>query len=164
MNKDISLLEVTTPTDREIVMKRRFRAPRELVFKALTKPNLVQRWLLGPDGWKMVVCEIDLRVGGAYRYEWRHEVDGREMAMGGFFLEIAPPERIVSTEKFDESWYPGEATGTTTLSEVPGGTLLTLAVLYDSKDVRDAVLRTPMDEGVGASYDRLETMLDSESP
>src|SRR5438034_218410 len=73
MNKEICGLVVTTPTDREIKMTRSFNAPRTLVFEALTKPELVQRWLLGPDGWSMIVCKIDLHVGGAYRYEWRHE-------------------------------------------------------------------------------------------
>src|SRR5262249_46829008 len=79
----------------EIVMKRAFDAPRELVFEALTKPELVQRWLLGPDGWSMPVCEIDLRVGGRYRYVWRNDAKDKEMASGGVFREIVPPERIV---------------------------------------------------------------------
>ena len=84
-------LEITTPGDREIVMTRVFDAPRELVFDAHTKPELVKRWLLGPDGWSMPVCEIDLRVGGAYRYVWRRDTDGTEMGMGGVYREIVPP-------------------------------------------------------------------------
>ncbi|MGH9367901.1 MAG: SRPBCC domain-containing protein, partial [Thermoanaerobaculia bacterium] len=72
-------LKVTAPTEREIVMTRVFDAPRELVFDAHTKPELVKRWLLGPDGWSMPVCEIDLRVGGKYRYLWRCDRDGTEM-------------------------------------------------------------------------------------
>src|SRR5258708_11228834 len=108
--------QVSTPTDHEIQVTRDFDAPRQLVFDAFTKPELVSRWLLGPPGWTMPVCEIDLKVGGAYRYLWRH-ADGREMGMGGLFREIVRPERLVATEKFDESWYPGEALDTTVFVE-----------------------------------------------
>lgn len=158
MNKSVGGLTVTTPSDREIAMTRSFDAPRNLVFEALTKPDLVRQWLLGPDGWSMVVCDIDLRVGGTYRYEWRH-ADGREMAMGGTYREIVPPERLVTTEKFDESWYPGEAVGAISLVEEDGRTQLTLTVTYDNKEARDAVLKTPMEDGVAAGYDRLERLL-----
>src|SRR5258706_16283139 len=103
-------LKLATRGDREIVMTRTFNAPRTLVFDAFTKPELVRQWLLGPDGWSMPVCNIDLRVGGKYRYVWRHS-SGNEMGMGGIFREIVAPERIVSTEKFDEAWDPGEAGG-----------------------------------------------------
>ncbi|HEV2842730.1 MAG TPA: SRPBCC domain-containing protein [Chthoniobacterales bacterium] len=82
-------------------MTRAFDATRDLVFDALTKPELVKRWLLGPPGWSMPICEIDLKVGGAYRYVWRHE-DGREMGMGGTYREIVRPERLVNTELFDK--------------------------------------------------------------
>jgi len=100
---------LTTRGDREIVMTREFDAPSKLVFDAFTKPELVRQWLLGPPGWSMPVCEIDLRVGGAYRYVWRHTTKGNEMGMGGVYREIAAPARIVATEKFDEAWHPGEA-------------------------------------------------------
>src|SRR6516162_148795 len=99
--------KVSTPTDREIQVERAFNAPRELVFDAFTKPELVRQWLLGPDGWTMPVCEIDLRVGGAYRYVWRKESTATQMGMGGVFLEIVRSEKLVTTEQFDESWYPG---------------------------------------------------------
>jgi uncharacterized protein YndB with AHSA1/START domain len=75
-------LQITTPSNREIAMTRVFDAPRRLVFDAFTKPELVKQWLLGPPGWSMPVCEIDLKVGGAYRYVWRH-TNGKEMGMGG---------------------------------------------------------------------------------
>src|SRR6476660_9494370 len=104
--------KLSTPSDREIAIERDFHAPRTLVFDAFTKPELVRQWLLGPNGWSMPVCEIDLRVGGKYRYVWRRDSDGTSMGMGGVYREIAALERIVSTEKFDESWYPGEAVGT----------------------------------------------------
>ena len=105
-------------------MTRDFDAPRSLVFEAYTKPELLKRWLFGPDGWSFAVCEIDLKVGGKYRYVWRHE-DGREMGMGGVYREIVPPERLVCTELFDEDWTGGEALGTIVLTEKDGKTTLT---------------------------------------
>ena len=151
-------LKVTAQGDREIVMSRVFNAPRHLVWDAFTRPELVKRWLLGPHGWSMPVCEIDLRVGGSYRYVWRH-TDGREMGMGGVYREIKIPERVVATEKFDEAWYPGEAVGTLLLVEQAGRTTATQTMLYDSPQTRDAVLKSPMETGVAASYDRLETLV-----
>ena len=158
--KDSGGLKLTTRGDREIVMTRVFDAPRSLVFEAFTKPDLVKQWLLGPEGWSMPVCEIDLRVGGKYRYVWRH-VKGHEMGMGGVFREIVPPERIVSTEKFDESWYPGEAVGTVVLTEQGGKTTLTQTVQYQSREAREAVMKSPMESGVAAGYDRLAELLAS---
>jgi len=141
-------------------MTRVFDAPRHLVFEACSKPELVRQWLLGPEGWSMPVCEIDLHVGGSYRYVWRHS-DGREMGMGGVYREIVIPERVVATEKFDEAWYPGEAVGTLVLVERDGETTLTQTMLYDSRQTRDAVLKSPMETGVAASYDRLEKIVTS---
>jgi uncharacterized protein YndB with AHSA1/START domain len=152
-------LQITTPTDREIAMTRVFDAPRQLVSDALTKPELVKQWLLGPPGWTMPVCEIDLRVGGAYRYVWRRDSDGTEMGMGGVYREIVAPERVVATEKFDEAWYPGEALGTTVLVEHGRKTTLTQTVLYQSREARDGVLKSGMERGVAASYDRLAGLL-----
>jgi uncharacterized protein YndB with AHSA1/START domain len=151
-------LQVTAHGDRKIVMSRVFNAPRHLVWDAFTRPELVKRWLLGPDGWSMPVCEIDLRVGGSYRYLWRH-TDGREMGMGRIYREIEIPERVVATEKFDEAWYPGEAVGTLLLVEQGGRTTVTQTMLYDSPQTRNAVLKSPMETGVAASYDRLETLV-----
>ena len=144
-------------------MTREFEAPRKLVFDALTKPELIRQWLLGPPGWSMPVCEVDLRVGGRYRYVWRH-INGNEMGMGGVYREIVPPERIVATEKFDESWYPGEAIGTVILVEQVGKTTLTQTMLYNASEARDAVLKSPMENGVAVSYDRLEQILSSLKP
>src|SRR5687768_8056036 len=93
------------------------------------------------DGWSMPVCEYEPRVGGKYRWVWRHDKDGTEMGMGGVVREIVPPERIVQTEKFDESWYPGEAVVTTTLVEQGGKTTLTTTVRYESKEARDVALK-----------------------
>jgi uncharacterized protein YndB with AHSA1/START domain len=156
--KTAGTLEVTTPTDREISMARAFNAPRRLVFDAYTKPELVKRWLGVQNGWTMEVCEIDLRVGGAYRYVWR-SAGGKDMGMGGVYREIVPAERIVATEKFDDPWYEGEAEGTITFVEQGGKTTLTIKVLYASKEIRDAILKTPMDQGVAASFDKLEELL-----
>lgn len=153
-------LEITTPSDRELAILRSFNAPRELVFRALTEPELVRRWLLGPPGWTMPVCEIDLQVGGAYRYVWRHEENGNEMAMGGVYREIATPERLVATEVFEDPWYPGQGLATFTLAENDGRTTLTQTMRYESKEARDAVLASPMEDGVVASYDRLAEVLE----
>src|SRR5713101_5925855 len=158
--KNTGTLKVTTPTDREIAMTRVFDAPRRLLFGALTKPELVKQWLLGPPGWTMPVCEIDLRVGGAYRYVWRH-ANGRELGMGGVYREIVPQERVVCTELFDEAWYPGESLITTTLVEQGGRTTLLSTMLYESQEARDAVLKSGMERGVAASYDRLAELLAS---
>ena len=154
-------LKLTTQGDREIVMTREFNAPRRLVFDAFTKPELVKQWLLGPPGWSMPVCEIDLKVGGSYRYVWRQDSDGSEMGMGGVFREIVPQERVVCTEVFDKAWYPGEAVGTLVLSEHGGITTITQTVLYQSREARDGILKSGMEKGVAMSYDRLEQLLTS---
>ena len=159
--KNDATLQITTPNDRDIVMTRVFDAPRRLVFEAHTKPALVRQWLLGPDGWTMPVCEIDLRVGGRYRYVWRKEKTGEEMGMGGEYREVAAPERIVATEKFDEAWYAGEAVGTLVFTEKGGRTTLTQTVRYESKDARDTALKSGMDTGVAASYDRLARVVET---
>jgi uncharacterized protein YndB with AHSA1/START domain len=151
-------MTVTTPSDREIALTRVLDAPRHLVFEAYTRPELLQRWLGVHAGWSWAVCEIDLRVGGAYRYVWRGP-DGAEMGMGGVYREVVPPERIVATEKFDQSWYPGEAVSTVTLVERDGRTTLTLTVRYESREARDAVLKSPMEQGVAAGFDQLAALL-----
>ena len=154
-------LVVTAHGDREIVMTRVFDAPRALVFDAFTKPELVRRWLLGPPGWTMPVCEIDFRVGGKFRYVWRNDSLKSEMGMGGVYREIVVPERIVATEKFDQAWYPGEGVGTIVLLEKNGKTELVQTILYESPAARDAVLKSPMESGVTMSYNRLEELLSS---
>jgi len=154
-------LKVTTPSDREITMTRVFDAPRTLVFDAHTKPELVKQWLLGPPGWSMPVCEMDVRVGGTYRWVWRHDRNGTEMGMGGVYREIVQPERLVTTERFDEAWYPGEGLNTLVLVERGGRTTLTQTMRYESREARDAVLKSGMEKGLAASYDRLADLLAS---
>src|SRR5258705_7948997 len=112
---NIGLLEITTPSDREIAMTRVFNAPARLVFDAWTKPELIKQWLGVRAGWTMEVCDVDLKVGGAYRFVWRGP--GMTMGMGGLYREIAKPQRLVTTEKFDEAWYEGEALDTMVLTE-----------------------------------------------
>jgi uncharacterized protein YndB with AHSA1/START domain len=153
-------MTVTTPSDREVQAIRLFNAPRELVFKALTTPDLLMRWMHGPNGWTLAVCEVDLRVGGAFRYVWR-KANGREMGMGGIFREIVPPARIVHAELFDEDWTGGETVVTTTLTEHAATTTLTVTVLYVSKAARDAALQTNFAGGMEAGYDMLAEMLAS---
>jgi uncharacterized protein YndB with AHSA1/START domain len=160
---DGKTLTLNTRGDREIVITRLFDAPRTLVWEAFTQPELVRQWLLGPPGWTMPICEIDLRVGGKFRYLWRH-ANGSQMGMGGVYREIVPPERIVATEKFDEAWYPGEALGTIVLVEQGGKTTLTQTVVYESREARDVVLKSPMESGLAAGYDKLAELLKSVEP
>src|ERR1700722_9384059 len=154
-------LKLSTRGDREMVLTRVFDALRRGIFDAYTKPELVRQWLLGPPGWSMPVCEIDLKVGGAYRYVWRRDSDGTEMGMGGVYREIVLQERIVSTEVFEKAWYPGEALGTLLFAEVGGKTTVTQTVLYQSREAREGVLKSDMESGVAASYDRLAQLVES---
>jgi uncharacterized protein YndB with AHSA1/START domain len=144
----------STPSDREVAWTRSFAAPRERVFRALTEPEHVQRWLLGPDGWTMPVCEMDLRVDGAWRYVWRNG-DGVEFAIQGVFREIERPARIVYTE----SMMGSEALQTIVLTEEDGITTMVSSLLYGSRAERDAAIATGMEEGTSQSYDRLAEVL-----
>lgn len=155
-NENSKTFKVTTPSDREITMTRVFDAPRSLVFHALTTAELVSRWLLGPPGWSMPVCEIDLKVGGAWRYVWRN-ADGREFGMDGVYREIAAPDRIVHLERFEE----GEAVVTTLFNQQAGKTTLTMTMLFASQEERDGAVSSGMADGVAVSYDRLEEVLAS---
>jgi uncharacterized protein YndB with AHSA1/START domain len=158
--KNAAKLQITTPSDRELAMIRSFDAPRGLVWDAWTKPELLKQWLGVRGGWTFAVCEVDLKVGGKYRYVWRGP-SGAEMGMGGVFREVVKPERLVATEKFDESWYEGDAMDTTTFVERGGKTTVTTTVRYASKAVRDAVLKSPMESGVAESYNKLDEVLAS---
>jgi uncharacterized protein YndB with AHSA1/START domain len=153
--KNTGTLKVSLPTEREVVMTRVFDAPRRLVFDALTKPELLKRWF-GPRGWSLVVCEADLKVGGAWRWVLRGP-DGRDMGMRGVYQEIMPPERLVSTESFDD--YPGESLNTLILSEEDGKTTFTITVRYASREIRDAVINSGMEHGAAECYDKLAEML-----
>jgi len=155
--KNTGTLQVTTPTEREIVLTRVFDAPRTLVFDAFTKPELIKRWF-GPRGWSLVVCEVDLKVGGKWRFVLRGP-DGNDMGMRGVYREIAAPDRSVHTESFDD--FPGESLVTTLLVENRGKTTLTATVRYPSQEVRDAVITSGMEHGAAESYDKLAEYLAS---
>lgn len=154
-------LKILARGDREIVITRSFAAPPDDVFEAMTNPAFVPKWLLGPPGWSMPECTIDLREGGGYRYVWRN-ADGREMAMSGTFREIARPRRIVQTERFEFGCdaQAGEQIGTMALDPAPGGrTVMTLTVVYPSPEARDGALKSGMDEGLDHGYGRLDDLL-----
>jgi len=154
--KNLGTLKITTPTDREVVLTRVFDAPRQLVFDAFSKPELLKRWF-GPHGWSLVVCEVDFKVGGSFRFVLRGP-DGKEMGMRGVYREIAPPERSVHMESFDD--YPDKPHQVTSiLTEQGGKTTLTATVLYPSKEVRDIVLKSGMEHGAAETYDKLAELL-----
>jgi uncharacterized protein YndB with AHSA1/START domain len=145
-----------TPTDNQVSITRVFDAPRHLLYQAYTTPRLLQQWLLGPEGWTMPVCEIDVRVGGAWRYVWRKS-DGTEMAMGGTVKEVVPNERLVSTERWGPEW--PETINQVEFTESGGRTTVTTTITYPSKDARDAALKTGMKDGADQSYARLEQLV-----
>jgi len=158
--KNLGTLKVTTPSDREVVLTRVFDAPRAMVYDALTKPELLKRWF-GPRGWSLVVCEVDLRVGGKWRFVLKGP-NGTQMGMFGVYRELQRPERTVHTESFDD--YPqSESIVTGLLVEHDGKTTLTATVLYPSKEVRDAVIKSGMEHGAAETYDKLAEMLASKN-
>lgn len=152
-------VQISTLSDTEILIRREFDAPRELVFECLSKPELVRQWLLGPPGWSMPVCEIDFRVGGRYRYGWRN-VDGRDMALTGVYREIVRPERVVLTELFEPDWTMGEALNTTTLAEKKGVTTMSITARYSSQEARDMALGSGMADGLDDGYAKLDAVLE----
>jgi uncharacterized protein YndB with AHSA1/START domain len=150
-------VEVRTPGDRDIVLIRSFDAPRELVWKALTAPELLVRWY-GARGWLLVECEVDLRVGGAWRFVSRGAA-GERLGQSGVFVEVVPHGRLVATEVFDAQSYPGESLVTRELVDAGGRTTLTTTVRLPSAAARDRVLRYPMVEGFGQACERLAALL-----
>ena len=157
-----STLHITTPSDRELRIERSFNAPVKLVWDCHTKPDLVRRWMLGPTHTTMPVCDIDLSVGGKYRYEWTY-TDGRRLGLGGSFREIAPHTRIVHTELFDQDWTGGETVVTMTFDEARGKTNMTMTILYSSKAARDRAVESPMTEGMEGAYAHLDDILKQEA-
>jgi uncharacterized protein YndB with AHSA1/START domain len=153
---------VTLPNDRDVVVVRTFRAPRSLVFDAWTIPRLVQRWLLGPPGWTMPVCEMDVRVGGQFKWRWRSAENGAEFGFSGEFREVVRPSRLVHVERYDPGEVGGEmgeALVTSVLTEKDGMTTHTMTIRYASKEVRDAALKTGMTDGMEMSYQKLDALL-----
>jgi uncharacterized protein YndB with AHSA1/START domain len=154
--------EVSLPSDSEVKVVRQFKAPRALVYKAYTTPELMQRWLLGYPGWSMPVCEMDVRVGGKFRWRWRSD-DGKEFGFFGEFREVSPPARIAHTEHYD----PGDIGGsmgegaliTVELTEKDGVTTVTTVMDFGTKEARDAAMSTGMTDGMEASYRVLDGLL-----
>jgi len=157
--------QVSMPSDREVVVTRTFQAPRDLVYRAYTEPDLVRRWLLGPPGWTMPVCEMDVRVGGAFRWAWRQDEGGAQFGFHGQYVEIVPSTRIRNTEIYDPGDMGGDMGGsaganiTVTFEETDGVTLLTTRIEYDSKASRDAAVSTGMTDGMEMSYKLLDALL-----
>ncbi|GIH76787.1 SRPBCC family protein [Planobispora longispora] len=149
-------LTVRALSDTDLLLTRTFTAPRRLVFDAFTRPELLRRWH-GARGWHLVVCEVDLRPGGVWRFVSRGP-DGAEMGLGGVFHEVDAPGRLVHSELHD-GWEEGEALVTTVFDERDGRTAMTTTVRYPSREIRDSVLRTPMERGAGEAYDRLAETL-----
>ena len=148
-----------TPSDREVVVTRVVSAPRRLVFAAWTEPRHLQRWLTGPEGWSMPVCEIDLRAGGRWRYVYR-KASGKEMTLTGSVLEVVPPERLVTTESWGAEW--PDTVNSLVLTESEGRTTITLTITYISKEARDAALGTGAMDGMNRSFELLDELLDAE--
>ncbi|MCP2257068.1 putative conserved protein YndB, AHSA1/START domain [Streptoalloteichus tenebrarius] len=147
---------LSMPSDHEVVLTRVFQAPRQRVFDAFTQPEHVRHWLLGPQGWRMPVCEIDLRPGGSWRHVWRKD-DGTEMEMSGEYREVTPPERIVNTERWGGDW--PETVNMAIFTEDAGRTTVTVTIRYPSPQARDAALGTGMKDGAAQSFDRLASYL-----
>jgi uncharacterized protein YndB with AHSA1/START domain len=152
---------VTLPADTQILITREFDAPKHLVYRAYTEPDLIERWWSGERG-KVTSVEVDLRVGGTWRYVMMAN-EGFEVAFHGTFREIVPNERIVSTEVFEgvpEAGYPaGDEEGTlntTTFEEVEGRTRMTVLVECHAREVRDAIIESGMEVGMQEAYDKLE--------
>ena len=156
--------QVTLPSEREVKVTRSLKAPRPLVYRAYTEPALVRRWLLGPPGWAMPVCEMDVRVGGSYRWRWRSDKDGSEFGFAGTFREVTPPSRLVHTESYDPGTvgdvHPqGEAIVSVTFAEDSGITTVTTVIDFGSKEARDAAVATGMTDGMEQSYQLLDALL-----
>lgn len=168
MPMTIEKAQVTMPSDREVKVMRSFKAPRALVYKAYTEPALVRQWLLGPPGWSMPVCEMDVRVGGKYSWRWRSDSGDQEFGFKGTFREVQPPSRIVHTEGYDPGTvgggYPGAEALITTLFEESGSvTTVTTLMDFGSKEARDAAVATGMTDGMEQSYQLLDNVLAKQS-
>lgn len=170
----IATLQVATPTDTTIVMTRTFEAPRRLVWEAMTKPELVRRWMFCPPGWSWAECEMDVRVGGKFRWVWNGPDGKLAMTISGEHREVDPPFRIVHTELMEmapgagpcgpdggppEPW---ELVATLELSETEGITGMTMTLAFGSKQARDMALQSGMEQGMEAGYKNLDALLASQ--
>ena len=165
MPTTVDKARVTLPSEREVQVTRSFKAPRALVYRAYTDPALVRRWMLGPPGWSMPVCEMDVRVGGRYRWRWRSDEDGSEFGFAGTFREVQPASRLVHTEAYDPGTVGGpypdgkEAMVTVTFTEEAGVTTVASLIDFGSKDARDNAMSTGMTDGMEQSYQLLDRLI-----
>jgi uncharacterized protein YndB with AHSA1/START domain len=147
------------PGAKQLVITRSFNAPRDLVVKANTQPEYVRRWLLGPPGWEMPVCEMDLRVGGRYRWEWFYPACNMRMGVKGEYLEIDLPHRIRVTQEFDDAWDGKQSMIETEFLERGAQTVMKLTITYESEEILERVMQSPMTSGMEMGYERLEALL-----
>ena len=156
--------EASLPSDTEVLVKRSFDAPVTLVWRAYMEPDLMRRWCSGQPGWSMPVCEMDMRVGGRYRWRWRSDENGQEFGFTGEVLEVVPHARLVHTQAFD----PGElgfsmggepSIVTVTFQEADGITNVATSIKYASQADRDEAFSTGMSDGMETSYERLDGVL-----
>jgi len=156
--------EASLPSDTEVLVKRSFDAPAKLVWRAYMEPDLLRRWCSGQPDWSMPVCEMDMNVGGQYRWRWRSDKNGQEFGFTGEVLEVVPHARIVHTQIFDPGDLGFSMGGepsiiTVMFHEVNGVTNVTTTIKYASKADRDAALSTGMTDGMEMSYKRLDGVL-----
>ncbi len=164
MTRKIEKAQVSFPSDTEVRVTRDFAAPRTLVWQAHTDPKLVTRWMLGPPGWSMPVCEMDVRPGGKYRWRWRSDDNGKEFGFFGEFSDVDAPGKLAHTEYYD----PGDVGGAmptenparirTTFTEKNGVTTLVTLMDFGSKELRDAAVSTGMTDGMEMGYERLDVL------
>ncbi len=156
--------EASLPSDTEVLVKRSFDAPAKLVWRAYMEPELMRRWCGGFPGWSMPVCEMDMSVGGQYRWRWRNEENGQEFGFTGEVLEVVPHAKIVHTQIFDAGDLGVSMGGepsiiTVTFEEADGMTNVATLIKYASKADRDEALATGMTEGMEMNYQRLDEVL-----
>lgn len=153
-------LTVTLPSDREILITRVFNAPPQLVFDVWTQPEHVKHWFGGCRGMTMTVCEMDLRVGGLWRYVLHDSSNGIDHGFSGEYREIVPPERLVATERYEP--VPGsDHLNTLTLTEQDGKTMVRILVQHQSKEQRDGHLQSGMEVGLREALNRVEDLLET---
>ena len=157
-------LRVETPSDLEVRVTRQFKAPAQLVWDTHTKPELVRKWQYGFEGWSLPICDMDVRVGGAYRWRWRNDDNGQEMGFFGTYIEVTPPTRLVYEQHYDAGSLGVPMTSeptiiTTDFTESRGFTTITVTMRFASKEERDAAVATGMTDGMELSYERIDALL-----
>ena len=160
-----STAQVSMPSDHQVSVSRSFQAPRDLVYQAYTDPQLFRRWCGALPGWTMPVCEMDVRVGGKFRWAWRSEEDGQQFGFHGEYRKVEAPGRIVHTEVYDPGTVggsmteSGEAVIDVSFKERDGVTTVVTVMDYGSKEARDAAVATGMTDGMEQSYQLLDELL-----